>query len=1075
MITGRLQPLLPKALGLFVFLLLSLVPAALHAQVGTDGSILGIIKDSSGAVIPGAEITVTNLETNLTQTVLSNQEGYFQIMALPRGFYSVAVSLPGFKTWKIERTELIAGEQKRVSPILEVGEVSQQVSVEAGAELVQTERASIESVIEQKQIRDLPLNGRSPIDLVRLAPGMRFLGIGGIAREHTVQGLGQRDDATEFTVDGINANDPSNEKGMAFPNLDTVAEFSVETSNFSAEHGRNPVQVMLVSKSGANQFHGTLWEFHQDTALNARNAFSHAKPKLIQNQFGFTLGGPILKSNTFFFGSLEGTLLTSEMIYNTPVASDKMLNGDFSALSKKITDPLTGAQFPGNIIPQERFSAASKFFFPNLLRSNAPDGLFHGVAPAPDDLYNGSLRIDRNLTSNQRAYIRWVTIHENQDNPGYRPEVFQNQTISQHNLGVNYNWTLSPATLLTVSTGFLYSDTHNASNVTGKENFTQKAGIQGFPTEGRAEAVGLPNVSITGYSGLGVANNTPGRFRREIIDSKATMNLVRGAHSVSFGYNFDDRRTLAAHSSASARGTFSFNSQYTTDGFADYLLGLVQMVERNFPLEDFGMAHSPYSALYVQDYWRVHPNITLGLGARLDYWHEKAFVRGSGATFDLKRGKIIAGENSKGQVDLTSQPTAPFLAKSVESLVISATEAGVPHGLFEHEGWISPRLGVAWRPFGGTDLVVRGGYGIFTTMYNGNITGSQIIGPPFWTQERQTLTRSNRTPWETIWPQDPKLFISPAVTAAAFDVKPEKIHEWNLSIQKAFPFLKSALTISYVGNQGHDLITRLDHNEVPPGNYTNLQAARPYPILGNVRLYENIGTSWYNALHLRWDRRFNQGLGYTVSYAFSRNLDENGASITDFPTPFAPKGYDRGRSQLERRHILSVNTIWEVPVGRGRAFANSLHPVLNGILGGWQLSGIYHFTSGDPLTFVVPGTTLGNGFGTRPNLVGDIHLSDPSRALWFNPAALQAPPPITFGNSGQGLLDGPASHLIDTGLMKNFNFTETKYVQFRWEMFNAPNRVNLNDPVLTIGLSTTGKILSSGNARRMQFGMKFVF
>lgn len=1069
-----------QTLYLFLSLLVFAACSPLLAQVGTDGSILGVVQDSSGALMPGVTVTVANLDTGLVQTAIADDQGYFEIRPLPRGFYSVAVSLSGFKTWKLDRTELVAGEKKRVTPLLEVGEVTEEVRVEAGAELVQTERASLESVIEEKQIRDLPLLGRNAIELVQLVPGMRFVGVGGLAREHTVQGQGQRVDATEFTVDGVNANDPSNERGMAFPNLDTVAEFSVETSNFSAEHGRNPLQVMLVTKSGGNKFHGTLWEFHQNDAINARNAFALTKPKLIENQAGFTLGGPIFRNKTFFFGSLEGTITRTERIYNSLTVSPRVLAGDFSQSSRKPNDPLTGARFPGDVIPANRISPVSKFFFPYLLTPNSAGNRFRGVAPDPNDLYNGTARVDHQLTPAQRIYLRWVRISESEDIPGYKPDVLLNQELDQHNLGLNYNWTITPAMLLTVSTGFLHSDTRNQSDQVGKENLTQKGGVQGFQTEGRAEAIGLPNVNLTGYSGFSVPAQTPGRFRRQIIDSKASLNVVRGRHSVSLGYSYGDRRTLASHASASARGTFTFNGQYTTDGFADFLLGLAQFSERNFPLVNFGMAHSPYSALYVQDYWRIHPHLTVGLGARLDYWHEKAFVRGAGATFDLQRGKVIAGENDKGKVDLSAQPTAPFLGAATQDLWVSASDAGLPPGLFKDRGFVSPRLGVAWRPWGGTGLVVRGGYGIFTTMFNGNITGSQIIGPPFWTFERQTLTRTNRVTWDKIWPQDPRLFIAPSVAAAAYDVEPARIHEWNVSIQKAlpgpkwFPGLRSALTISYVGNRGDKLITRLDHNEVKPGSYTNLQAAKPYPRLGTVRLYENIGTSSYHALQVKWARRFAQGLGYTLSYAFARNIDENGASTTDFPMPFAPPGYNRGRSELERRHILAINTIGQIPVGHGRAFGSGLHPVVNALVGGWQLSGIYRFTSGSPLTLTVPGATLGNGFNTRPNLVGDPE-ADPPAGRWFNPAAFAAPARSVFGDSGIGILDGPGDHVLDTSLIKNFHFAEGRFVQVRWEMFNAVNHVNLGNPNTTIGVGDTGRILSAGSARRMQFGLKLIF
>lgn len=1058
-------------------LLLLFIGAALllRAQTGTDASVLGIVKDPSGAVVPGASVRVTSLETGLVKSALTGESGAFEILALPRGFYAVTVSSTGFVTWQLPRIELTAGEQRRIAPALKVGDITEQITVQAGVELMQTEEASIEAAIEEKQIRDLPLNGRNPIALVSLAPGMRFLGVAGLAAEHTVQGLGQREDQTGFTVDGLDANDPSNEKGIAFPNLDSVAQFAIQTSNFTAENGRNPLQVMMVTKSGTNEFHGTLWEFHRNTKLDARDAFATTTPKLIRNQFGFSTGGPVIRNRTFFFSSYEGTRLRRETVYNSNTVAPEMLNGDFSTGVRRISDPTNGTPFPNNRIPLDRMSPASRFLFPYVLLPNSAGNRFRAVAPQPGRMDDSMLRLDQQIRDDQRLFVRWIRYQQTDQNRGYRPDVVRDQDIVQHNLGMNYNWTITPTTLFTLAGGYVQSDTVVLSPNVGQENLTDQAGIRGFPSAGREDAIGLPNATFTGYSGFSVPAQVPGRFRREDIHGKAGLTLVRSRHSISFGYEYNDRRTLAFHSSNSSRGTFNFNGQYTGDGFADYLMGLLASDERNYPLKAFAMAHSPYSGLYLQDFWRVHSTLTLTLGVRYDYWHEKAFVRDNGATFDLRLGKIIAAVDKQGRVDLTAQPVAPFLAEATKGLWIPASEAGIPRGLFEPNGYLSPRLGAAWRPTGRDGLVLRGGYGIYTSSFNGNITGSQVIGPPYWTFERQTFARASLQRWETAFPAEPTAFIAPSVTAAAYDVKPMKMHEFNVSLQKSLPWIHSAATISYVGNRGRDLITRLDHNEAPPGQYTNLQAARPYPRLGTVRLYENIGRSWYNALHLKVERRFTRGFGYAFTYALARNIDELGAGIADSPTPFAPKGYDRGRSQLERRHILTVNGICEIPVGRGRTLGADMHPALNVLLGGWQISGIYSFTSGEPLSFTVPGATLGNGFNTRPNLVGDPRLPNPSAELWFNPQAFQAPPRLLFGNSGLGLLDAPGAHLLHSALMKDFHLTEAKYFQFRWELFNAPNHVNLNAPNTTLAVATTGKILSAGDARQMQFGLKFIF
>src|SRR5437867_2358982 len=334
----------------------SLAVIEVQAQGGTDASILGIVRDSSGAIVPGAEVRVANRETGLTRATVSDGRGYFEVLALPRGVYDVSVALASFRTWKLQKLELTLSEQKRIAPVLEVGATSQEVTVESGVELIQTEKASIEGLVDQRQIRDLPLNGRNPIELVNLVPGMRFTDIGGFAREHTVQGAGQRDDQTRFTVDGLDSMDPSNDKGIVFPNVDTVSQFSVQTSNFTAESGKNPLQVILATKSGTNSFHGNLWEFHRNFAFDARMASALTNPKLIRNQFGFTAGGPVIKNRTFFFGSYEGTRIRQERVYNSMTVAREMLQGDFSSLTRDLNDPSTGKAFPDKIIPATRFS-----------------------------------------------------------------------------------------------------------------------------------------------------------------------------------------------------------------------------------------------------------------------------------------------------------------------------------------------------------------------------------------------------------------------------------------------------------------------------------------------------------------------------------------------------------------------------------------------------------------------------------------------------------------------------------------------------------------------------------------------
>lgn len=679
------------------------------------------------------------------------------------------------------------------------------------------------------------------------------------------------------------------------------------------------------------------------------------------------------------------------------------------------------------------------------------------------------------ITDRQRIYGRWVIFDNTQQSPDYSPDVVQSNQTRQHNIALNY--TYSPSATWLINLGANYTNSLNtfSSPVVGIDNLTEQAGIQGFATSGREGSTGLPSVAITGYTAFNAPWGNPGRLWMEAKNAKATTSLIRGKHTLNLGYEINDRTTFGRHASFAARGNFTFNGQYTGNGFADYLLGLTSAGGRNFPLQTFGMKHSPYSAIYVQDAWKPTSTLTINLGLRYDRWHEKRAVRGNVTSFDPASGRAIAGEDKNGQVDLTAQPVARFVAAATQGMWVSASEIGAPPGLFAANGFFSPRIGIAWRPGRTDSLVIRGGYGIFASSFIGNITASAIVGPPFWNYENPAYTAASLQRWETAFSNDPTVFLSPGVSAAAYNVDAQKSHEWNISIQKSLPF-STAFTISYVGNRALDVISANQRNEVPPGQYTNLQAARPYPRFAGIALYENLGKTWYNALQLKLERRFTQGLLFNTVYSFGKHLvDGVGSDVWGSPEPFAPEGYNRGRSSFDRKHILNINTVYELPFGRGRKHMSDSNWFVNGLLGGWQLTGIYSFTSGGPLSIGVPGATLGNGRGTRANMSGDPSISDQSAERWFNTAVFVAPPSYQFGSSGIGILDAPGAHVLDTGLMKNFNITETKYVQFRWEMFNAPNHVNLSGPGTTLGTPTFGRITSAGAARQMQLALKFVY
>ena len=433
------------------------------------------------------------------------------------------------------------------------------------------------------------------------------------------------------------------EGATAIPSVDTIAEFNVQTSNFSAENGRYPLQVMVATKSGTNAYHGSLWEFARNSAFAARNYFETTTPKLVQNQYGAAGGGRILRDRTFFFGSFEALRIRQNQIFNDAVPAPAMLNGDFSSLTTPIIDPMTGNPFPGNQIPASRFDAAAVSFFPYLLQPNAADGNYHAVAPTKTDTTSGTARIDHVLTQKQHLYGRWVRYDSPQLFYGYSPKVYETNQTVQQSFTLNYVYTISPKVVFSANAGYQSSNNTFNSPQVGGTNLTEQAGIQGFSSPAQQSAAGFPTANISGYTGFGLLWGVNGRLWSHSWNGTTSVNLVRGKHLIDAGLQFDTRSVYGHHDSFAAQGGFTFNGQYTGNGFADYLLGLTSAAARNYPIAPFGVQHAPYTGIFVEDTYKVARNLTLNLGLRYDRWYDKTLVHGNGATFDPQIGKVVAG------------------------------------------------------------------------------------------------------------------------------------------------------------------------------------------------------------------------------------------------------------------------------------------------------------------------------------------------------------------------------------------------------------------------------------------------
>ncbi len=1071
----------------FLFLILyALTGFTLSAQSGTEGSFFGTVVDASGGVVPGAEVRVTHAATGFMRQTTTDAQGNFNVPALPIGFYNVVVTAKGFKTWEITGSELTVGGRSRLSPVLTVGEVTESVSVTSDSALLQTEKSSAETVIQVGQIRELPLATRNPLSLVSLVPGMQHTSTqSGGERGTFVQGQGQRNNKTGFQLDGMLSNAPMDEGGTAIPNVDTVAEFSVETLNFSAENGRDPILVKVATKSGTNEFHGAAWEYLQNDALNARNTFATRRPRVRRNQFGAAVGGPVIKNKTFFFGSFEGTTIRNAQVWNSLAVTPAMKQRDFSALSKTINDPLTKLPFAGNLIPAARVSRAAAYYTPLLLEANSPDGFFRTNTATSNNTWEGTGRIDHNLTESQRVYGRYVLIRQPSQQLGYRPEAVTNDKVTQHNVAANYTWTLSSNSVLTLAGGMMRTKESYTNDALGVTNAAEAAGIQGFPTAGRETWIGPSNINFgNGYQGIYYAGwGAPGRLWGGVYNSKVDYRHFQGAHSLSAGFEYLDVHTYGDHGSCCVRGTFNFGNLYSNDGFADFLLGYTSGSSRNAPLAEFGTNRAPYTGFYVNDSWRVRQNLTVDAGLRYERWYGRRNMRQASSTWDpnLKSGQypgiVVAAVESDGEINLDAFLNTRNVAAATAGLWTTARQAGYSDNLMEGTGNWAPRIGVVYRPFDQRQIVLRAAYGLFYNSFTGNRSASSAANLPFWGVESQGYGLSQLQPWETVWSSDPNAFgifgIGEAVDPR---LKAARTQNWNFTVQSALPW-KTALTVSYVGTKVDDDVVFQPYNAAAIGPHTNLQAERPNPLISDVQRMENIGRNWYHALQTKVERRFADGVSFTFAYSFSRSMGEKSSGSDEYSPliPYSPLWYNRGRTNFDFRHLASASLVWELPVGKGHRYLSDLNPVANAVFGGWEFTFTQAARSGAPLSISGGYSNLGNGWGTRADVSGTPTVSSPTTSVWFNKAAFARPALYTFGNSGLGILEGPGMFQLNTALSKRFSVGERKDFQLRWEAFNAFNTVNYGNPSTNVASSAFARITSAGTARYMQVALRFNF
>ena len=1078
-----------------LLLLAAIIPAHLLAQ-STSARIVGTVTDAFGAVQPRVTVKITNLETNAVRLVTTNEAGDYSVLNLPIGNYEIAVEQSGFKRHVQRPIKLDVDQTARIDVRLEVGQVSESVTVEASAPLIESERSGIGQVVENKTIVQLPLNGRNFIRLGSLIPGTTRGAPGNSTlrsrqENEALTANGQRPEYNNYTLDGIDNNETNLGLAVLIPSVDAIQEFKVQTANYSAEFGRAAGAIINVAiKSGGNELRGTAYDFMRNDIFDARNPFSLTKDPLRRNQFGGTIGGPVELprpifgplayrgiNRTFFFFSYEGLRerRSSTKRFMVPTAAQR--NGDFSGLPT-IYDPfdLVGSgnaasrvAFPNNRIPADRISPIAQRvlnFYP-LPNNSDPASNYLEQFSDPIDGDQIQVRGDHALTAKDQLMLRYSW--SNRANTT-RTIAFNGETTFNRPRGavIGYTRTFSS----TVVNEFRFGTQRYSFDFLPEGLGVDGISPLGLPAFGASgNLLRYPTISIRNLTSFGGNAALPVVRAENTFQWLDNLSFVFGRHSMKLGgeirrFQFNNFQPQTSAGNYSFTGAFTGvrGSQYA-NGLADFLLGL--------PLQEQILNTAGYHptylrntrvSLYLQDDYQVAPRLTLNLGLRWERdgnWTEK-YDRW--AYFDFETAQVVYPKTA--QIPFTTFPY-PFRFDGLETVKQPTNKA------------LAPRIGLAFRPFNDNSTVIRSAFGIFWGQSEMNPIGNTVATPPPFFL-RQTVTSGTTTPELRfgVFPGTSPSQLLPAIPSF-FTLDPDQfsngyVQQWNLGIERQL-FRDLAVKASYVGSRGNRLNRRYEGNPALPPGAGSVQSRRRYPNFGSITFADSNGFSTYHSLQLSAEKRFSQGLQFLAGYTWSKSLDTTSSwgglgSENFLPQDPANLFLEKGRSAFDLSHRFTLSFVYELPL-------RLKNKALNGVLGGWQVNGIVTVQTGFPFTVLASGDipNIGAGTGnTRANLVGDPRVDHPTIDRWFNPNAFAQPAAFTYGTAGRNILNGPGRREFDFSMMKVFSFNERHRLQFRAEFFNFLNHPNYGLPNAQVGNTAFATIRSADN-REMQFGLKYIF
>lgn len=1065
-----------RRINFWAFLLLLVLAFAKPASC-QDAGLVGTVTDPSGAVVPGAEVSVKNVNTGVIRRATTDDRGRYTISPLAIGRYTLTVEHFGFRAVTVNDIILTIGQIGSTDVVMQLGQVSETVEVVDKTPLLQTQEASLGQSVESKKVNDLPLNGRDFTQLVALTPGATTAGSGWESGNSMVLINGHRSTKTTSTVDGVMNLDQLFGGFPISPSVDAIEEFKVQGGNFSASQGMGPSNVSVRTKSGTNSIHGTVYEFLRNEKLDARDFFQPDRGILKRNQFGGSIGGPVKKDKLFYFGDYEGTREHQGYSYNITVPTRAQRQGDFSGLPD-IIDPLTGNPFPDNQIPPERINEVASYFMQYLPEPNAgTQYIFSPPATLRRD--RTSARIDYYMNDNNRINVAYTFNQHTTAEPQAIPaQGSLDRWGRSQSVALNWNRTVTPRTMNTLTLG--WSRYHNVIGPSELgTNHTVLSGLQGLE-QTSAVYPGWPSIGIGGYEGFYGFDWFPLDNPTENRQIKDDFTMIRGGHEIQLGA--DLRRFIwASKSAAVSRGYFGYYGDYTGDGWADFLLGLPIEAFRQYPQDRYDQVYYNLAG-YVQDNWRVTPNVTLNLGLRYEYNSWPTESRNQLTSFDPVSGKFVVAHEPGQQPDLAAQTLAKLAWDLFGNLMTRAEDVGFPTRTLrfpDKNDW-GPRFGLAYRPSFLPNTAIRMGFGIFYDLLNGNNNSDLTATSIPWIISqgvRNTLPVPTLDNQHLFPPFDAPGAATPNIQPIDFDPRSRipYVEEWNFSIQHQLNPTTS-LDVAYVGNKGTKLEQRVPLNRASSPGPGPIEQRRQFPDLSEGYIVQDASLSNYHAFQAKLEKRYSNGMSVLVAYTLSKSIDtassDFGSGVQDMNNQRA----ERAVSSFDYPQRLSVGYTYELPFGRGRQFLSSGKGPAEHILGGWELAGIVTLQSGSPFT-VNSGRDRANvGASGRADRIGSGKLDNPTLDRWFDTSAFVMPELYTFGNSGRNILRGDGLSQWDCSLLKNFAIREGMRLQFRAEFFNLPNHADFSTPNSNLSSSIFGQVTSTRTAPRIgQFALKLIF